>query len=195
MLITEELFQLMKKEQIKEYYNTFLNPNKLVKYVSIYAFDNLFATHLQSFIFLSINYFRDVRLSILMLVYWPAMDRHVAIGNVEFHEFQNFVKYLMSHVYIQCLVQGNMTEEDVIKNVNECVKTLKCGPLLPNTMPQVRVAQIPIGTQYCKVQNVNRTDVNSVVVNYYQSGVASIRLSVIIELLLVGAIFLTPLKL
>lgn len=121
-----------------------------------------------------------------MLVHWPAMDRHVAITGVEFHEFQNFVRYLMDHVYIQCLVQGNMTKEDVIKNVHECVKTLKCGPLLPNTLPQIRVAQIPVGSHYCKVRNFNGTDVNSVVMNYYQSGVASVRLSVIIELLIVS---------
>lgn len=130
--------------------------------------------------------FRDVRLSILMLVHWTATDKHAAIRNVEFSEFQNFVKHFTDHIYIQCLVQGNMTKEDVIKNVQECVKALKCGPLLPNTMPQMRVAQIPIGSHYCKVKNFNSTDVNSVVMNYYQSGVSSIRLLVIIELLIVS---------
>lgn len=156
-LITKELFEVMKEVQIKEYYNTFLKPKKLLK---------------------------DVRLSILMLVHWPAMDRHVAITGVDFHEFQNFVRYLTDHVYIQCLVQGNMTKEDVIKNVHEFVKTLKCGPLLPNTLPQIRVVQIPVGSHYCKVRNINETDVNSVVMNYYQSGVTTVRLSVIIELLI-----------
>ncbi|XP_076237531.1 nardilysin [Calliopsis andreniformis] len=157
MLITEDLFKVMKEKQVKDYYNKLLKPNKLAKHV---------------------------RLSILMLVHWSAMDRHVAISNVEFHEFQNFVRYFMDHVYIQCLVQGNMTKEDVIKNVHECVQSLKCGPLLPNTMPQIRVAQLPMGSHYCKIRNYNRTDANSVVTNYYQSGVASIKLTVIIELLI-----------
>ncbi|XP_043528977.1 nardilysin-like [Frieseomelitta varia] len=156
-LITKEFFEVMKEEEIKTYYNSFVKPKRLV---------------------------RDVRLSILMLVHWTATDKHAAIRNVEFSEFQNFVKHFTDHIYIQCLVQGNMTKEDVIKNVQECVKALKCGPLLPNTMPQMRVAQIPIGSHYCKVKNFNSTDVNSVVMNYYQSEVSSIRLLVIIELLI-----------
>lgn len=156
-LITEEFFEVMKQEEIKAYYNNFVKPKKLV---------------------------RDVRLSILMFIHWMATDKHAAIHNVQFPEFQNFVSHFTDHVYIQSLVQGNMTKEDVIKNVQECIKTLKCGPLLPNTMQQMRVMQIPIGSHYCKVKNFNSTDVNSVVMNYYQSGVSSIKLLVIIELLI-----------
>lgn len=121
-----------------------------------------------------------------MFIHWMATDKHAAIHNVQFPEFQNFVSHFTDHVYIQSLVQGNMTKEDVIKNVQECIKTLKCGPLLPNTMQQMRVMQIPIGSHYCKVKNFNSTDVNSVVMNYYQSGVSSIKLLVIIELLIVS---------
>ncbi|KZC14573.1 Nardilysin [Dufourea novaeangliae] len=156
-LVTKELFEVMKEKQIKDYYNRFLKPGKLLK---------------------------DVRLSILILVYWSAIDKHAAINDVDFHEFQNFVKCFTDHIYIQTLVQGNMTKEDVVRNVHEFVKTLKCGSLLPNTMPQIRVTQIPVGSNYCKVRNFNATDVNSVVTNYYQSGVATIKLSVIIELLI-----------
>ncbi|KAG7214075.1 hypothetical protein KM043_001439 [Ampulex compressa] len=156
-LVTKDLFEVMKKEQIKAYYNSFLKPRKLVK---------------------------DVRLSILMLVYWTAVDKHSAITGVDFYQFQNFVKHFTDHIYIQCLVQGNMTERDVIKNVQNCVEILKCGPLLPNTMPQFRIVEIPVGTHYCKVRNFNKTDVNSVVTNYYQSGLASIKLTVIIDLLI-----------
>ncbi|CAL7942606.1 unnamed protein product [Xylocopa violacea] len=157
ILITKELFEVMKEEQIKDYYNSFVKPKRLV---------------------------RDVRLSILTLVHWMAVDKHAAINNVEFHEFLNFVNHFTDHIYIKSLVQGNMTKEDAIKNVQEYVKTLKCGPLLPNTMPQIRVTQIPIGSYYCKVRNFNSTDVNSVVLNYYQSGISSVKLLVIIELLI-----------
>ncbi|XP_029044201.2 nardilysin [Osmia bicornis bicornis] len=156
-LVSEELFDAMKEKTIQEYYNTFLKPKKLVK---------------------------DVGLSILMLVYWRALDKHVAIRNVQYEEFRNFIKYVTDHIYIQSLVQGNTKKEDVVKNVKEFVETLKCGPLLANTMPQIRVAQIPLGSYCCKVQNFNKTDVNSVVMNYYQSGITSIRLSVIIELII-----------
>ncbi|XP_047363441.1 nardilysin-like [Vespa velutina] len=156
-LITKDLFDIMKQEQLKAYYNTFVKPAKLAK---------------------------DVRLSILMLDHWPAVDRHTAISGTTFNEFQTFIEQFTKHTYIQCLVQGNMTKENVIKNIQNCIDILKCGPLLSNTMPQLRVTKLPTGIQYCKVQNFNKMDVNSVVTNYYQSGISSIKLTVIIELLL-----------
>ncbi|XP_076653212.1 nardilysin [Halictus rubicundus] len=156
-LLTEELFNVLKKDLIKIYYNKFLQPEKLVY---------------------------DTKLSILGLEYWSMNAKHMAIGDVEFDEFENFAKHLTDHVNIRSLVQGNMTQDDVVKNVQSFVETLKCGPLLPDTMPQNRITQIPVGSHVCKIRNFNKTDVNSVVTNYYQSGVMSIELSVIIKLLI-----------
>nr|KAF7408943.1 hypothetical protein H0235_013795 [Vespula pensylvanica] len=156
-LVTKDLFDIMKQEQLKAYYNTFVKPAKLAK---------------------------DVRLSILMLDHWPAVDRHTAITATTFNEFQTFIEQFTKHTYIQCLVQGNMTKENVIQNIQNCIDILKCGPLLSNTMPRLRITKLPTGIQYCKVKNFNKMDVNSVVTNYYQSGISSIKLTVIIELLL-----------
>ncbi|XP_017794015.1 PREDICTED: nardilysin-like [Habropoda laboriosa] len=155
--LTEEFFEVIKETQAKSYYNTFKKRNKLIV---------------------------EVRLSILMQTHWTSVDKHVAINTVKFNEFQSFIKYFTDHVYIKCLVQGNMTQEDVIENVQGCVKILKCGPLLPNTMPQMRITQIPIGKHYCKIKNLNGTDANSVVKNYYQSGITSVKLSILIDLLI-----------
>lgn len=121
-----------------------------------------------------------------MLDHWPAVDRHTAITATTFNEFQTFIEQFTKHTYIQCLVQGNMTKENVIQNIQNCIDILKCGPLLSNTMPRLRVTKLPTGIQYCKVKNFNKMDVNSVVTNYYQSGISSIKLTVIIELLLVS---------
>ncbi|XP_011306829.1 nardilysin [Fopius arisanus] len=158
-LITESLFQIMKEEQLKDYYNTFLKPSKLNK---------------------------DVRLSILIVNHWTAVDKHAAVSGVTYDQFKNFVKYFCNHVYVQCLVQGNMREEEVIKNALKCFKILGCKPLLPNTFPRHRVNILPKGeVRCCRVRNFNGTDANSVVTNYYQSDLFSTRLSVIIELLMI----------
>ncbi|KAL2731379.1 nardilysin-like [Vespula squamosa] len=156
-LVTKGLFHIMRQEQLKAYYNTFVKPAKLAK---------------------------DVRLSILMLDHWSAMDRHKAVAVITYNEFQAFIEQFTKHTYIQCLVQGNMTKENVLQNIHNCIDILKCGPLLSNTMPQLRVIKLPKGIQYCKVKNFNEMDVNSVVTNYYQSDISSIKLTVIIELLL-----------
>lgn len=125
-------------------------------------------------------------MSILVLDHWSAVKRHTAITDTTFEEFQSFVEEFIKHTYIQCLAQGNMSQDNVIKNIKDCIDILKCGPLLPNTMPKLRVMELPAGIQYCKVTNFNKKDVNSIVTNYYQSGVSSIKLTVIIELLLVS---------
>ncbi|XP_012270800.1 nardilysin isoform X2 [Orussus abietinus] len=156
-LVTEELFEIMKKEQLKGYYNTFINGEELLS---------------------------DVRFSILMLSNWTSYDKHAAVTGVDFRQFQTFAKHLMDHVYIQALVQGNITEADVIKHGRNCIEILKCGPLVPNSLPHTRVNQIPLGQHCCRVKNFNSMDVNSIVTNYYQSGPADIRTSIIIDLIL-----------
>ncbi|XP_043474381.1 nardilysin-like [Leptopilina heterotoma] len=156
-LISKDLFDIMKQEQLKSYYNKFLKPSKLVK---------------------------DIRMCILILRHCSSTDKYAAISSIDYDQFLNFIKHFTDHLFIQCLVQGNVTMEDVIENVTNCRKILKCGSLLPNTMPQFRVTQIPIGIQCCRVKNFNNSDANSVVTNYYQSDTSSIKVTVIIELLM-----------
>ncbi|KAL6268113.1 hypothetical protein P5V15_001204 [Pogonomyrmex californicus] len=156
-LVTKDLFEIVKVQQLKTYYNTFIKPGKLV---------------------------RDVRLWILKLIYYTHVDTHTALRDINFEEFQDFVKSFTNHLYLQCLVQGNMTQDTVIETIQQCMKIINYGPLLPNTIPQMRVIQIPLGTCYCKLKNINKIDVNSVITNYYQAGITSIELLVLIDLLI-----------
>lgn len=121
-----------------------------------------------------------------MLNYWTNTEKHAACSKISFEEFKNFVKYFKKHIYIQSLIQGNMTSDDVKKNVLKCFDILNSGPLLPNTFPRIRAMSLPAGVNYCRIKNFNTTDSNSVVTNYYQSGLASIKLSVTIDLLTVS---------
>ena len=79
-----------------------------------------------------------------------------------------------------------MTQDRTLKNILECIEPLKCDLLEPSNGPCINVYEIPYGEKCCQVKNFNPTDFNSVVTNYYQSGLASIKLSVIIELLMVS---------
>ena len=53
-------------------------------------------------------------------------------------------------------------------------------------MLTVPINKIPHCTSYLKLKNINKTDVNSVVRNYYQVGIGTIELSVLIELMIVS---------
>ncbi|XP_063992103.1 nardilysin-like [Diachasmimorpha longicaudata] len=157
-LVTESLFDVMKKEQLKTYYNTFLKPSKLNK---------------------------DVRLSILIVNHWSNVDKHAAVAEVTFEQFRHFVRDFNRQIYVQSLVQGNIRRDEVIQIVTKFFDILGCQPLLPNTLPHNRVNVLPRGESHCcRVRNFNETDANSVVTNYYQSDLFSTRLAVIIELVM-----------
>ncbi|KYM86756.1 Nardilysin, partial [Atta colombica] len=81
------------------------------------------------------------------------------------------------HLYIQCLVQGNMTQDAVIK-------TTTLIAVCFNMILQTKVIQILLSTYYCKLKNINKIDVNFVT-NYYQADVSSIELLVLIDLLII----------
>ncbi|EFN65226.1 Nardilysin [Camponotus floridanus] len=156
-LVTKELFEILKEFQLKKLYNTFIKPKKLV---------------------------RDVRLHILKFVHYTHIDLYNVLCDTNFEKFRNFITSFNERLFIQCLVQGNMTQDAVIENVRQYIEIINCKPLLPSMMPQIRITQIPLGTQYCKVRNINKTDVNSVVTNHYQAGTKSVELSVLIDLLI-----------
>ncbi|XP_018360056.1 PREDICTED: nardilysin-like isoform X1 [Trachymyrmex cornetzi] len=156
-LVTKDLFEIVKVQQLKTYYNTFVKPGKLV---------------------------RDMRLWILKLCHYTHVDMHTALRGINFEKFQDFVKFFTNHLYIQCLVQGNMTQNAANDTVRKCVKIINCDRLIDSMIPQIRITQIPVGTSCCKLKNINKIDANSVVTNYYQAGVTSIELSVLIDLMI-----------
>ncbi|KAG5305857.1 NRDC protein, partial [Pseudoatta argentina] len=103
------------------------------------------------------------------------------LPNITLKDFQDFVKSFTEYLYIQCLVQGNMTSTAVIKTVQQIIKTINCNPL-PDTIKQLRGTQIPLGTSYYKIKNIIK-DTSSLVTNYYQTGVSTIELSTLIRLI------------
>jgi secreted Zn-dependent insulinase-like peptidase len=48
-----------------------------------------------------------------------------------------FARHFVEHLYIQSLVQGNISEQQAIDACEKIVDILKCAPLLPSTLPQV----------------------------------------------------------
>ncbi|XP_018368700.1 PREDICTED: nardilysin-like [Trachymyrmex cornetzi] len=157
-LVTESLFECCKVRLLDEgyYSKAFMNP----------------------FVFIN-----DVKLSILKLIHYTYVDMHTALSSVNFKEFRCFVKSFTDHLYIQCLVQGNITPDDALVTIRECLEIVNCGPLLSNTLHQMIVMQIPLGISCCKLKSFNKTDQTSMVTNYYQVGITSFKLSVLLHMM------------
>jgi len=127
-----------------------------------------------------------MKLWILKLDHCTYVDMHNALRNVNFEEFQSFAKFFINRLYIQCLMQGNITQDAAIESIHKCVEKLKCDSLHSSMMQPNRVFQLPLGTSYCKLKNINKLDPTSVVINTYQIDATSIELSVLMKLMIVS---------
>jgi len=124
---------------------------------------------------------RDVRLGVLQDVYHAPHDKHNIIRNVTLEQVQDFAERFFSQVYIQGLVQGNMTIEQV-KGVDKKLRTiLQCSPLPADAVTDIRCNSLPLGSWTIRVDSVDRGDANTLVTNYYQSGPGNIKEHAVME--------------
>ncbi|KAG5339027.1 NRDC protein, partial [Acromyrmex heyeri] len=154
--ITKDIFENIKIQQIQTFYHYICKPK---------------------------NFITDMALSILKLEHHSQIDIYNTIQNITLKDFQDFVKSFTEHLYIQCLVQGNMTQSAAINTVQQFIKTINCSPVHPNTMQQFRSIQIPLGISYYKIKNINKLDKTSVIKNYYQAGINTIELTILMHLI------------
>ncbi|KYN33454.1 Nardilysin [Trachymyrmex septentrionalis] len=155
-LIMKDIFESAKIERIQKYYELIYIPEYFIS---------------------------DVASSIQNFVHHSLIDMHTALQDITLENFQDFVKSFTERLYIQCLVQGNMTSTVAIKTLQQYIKTINCRPLHSDTI-QLRSTQIPLGTSYYKIKNINKVDTISMVSNYYQTGINTIELSTLIHLII-----------
>ncbi|XP_063217642.1 nardilysin-like [Bacillus rossius redtenbacheri] len=154
--LTQEMFDALKEHEKRSYYNSFMKPKRLV---------------------------RDLRLAILLQKHWTYVDKHAAYEKIDVDMLKDLSRQILQHLYVQCLIQGNVTKEEALSACDAVVKTLKCGPPLPSTLPQIKVLKIPEGEHFCRISSFNHQDPNSFIINYYQSGPGTIKSSCILELI------------
>ncbi|KYN41292.1 Nardilysin [Trachymyrmex septentrionalis] len=157
--ISEDLFNIIKVQQRKAHYNRFIEPKKFNE---------------------------DMELWILKYGNCSHVQKYNALYDCDFESFQDFLTSF-ENLYIQCLVEGNVTKDFTINIIQEFISILyqkiNCGNL-NNEIYVVPISKIPLGTSHFKLKNINETDVNSVITNYYQVGNATIELSVLTELVI-----------
>ena len=140
------VFNAVRDQTKKGYYNFFINPSKLV---------------------------RDVRLSILQDVHWTAMEKHKTIMNISLDMIKGFAKKFLvaSNLYIQGLVQGNVTEIEASNMYDMVKQSLIENKSVENEefVTDIRCNEVPAGHHYLKINGVNPKDTNTLVTNYYQS--------------------------
>ncbi|CAM4606798.1 unnamed protein product [Caretta caretta] len=154
---TPAVFEMITEQLKKTYFNILIKPEMLAK---------------------------DVHSLILEHGKWSMIDRYRRLMKGLYTEsLSSFVKGFKSHLYVEGLVQGNVTSRESKDFLNYVVLKLQFFPL-PHPCPvQFRVVDLPNTHLLCKVKTLNRGDANSEVTVYYQSGARSLREYTLMELL------------
>ena len=91
-------------------------------------------------------------------------------------QLKDFSQKLLSSLYLQGLVQGNLTEA-AARSVDVMMRSrLGSSPLCPGSVTTVRCVELPAGACTVRCDSLaNSSDANTLVTNYYQGGPGSVR--------------------
>lgn len=198
--ITEDLFNIFKTDQKKAYFNSLIKPRTLNKYTNFKIFTNERTTN---YTFIS----RDIRLSIVEHIRWPMITKYKCLDSLTLNDVLNFADAYTSELYLQTLMQGNLTEESAHNVMNSVLTTLNCRNIkevcmmaynlnqfrnlnrhliviLQTKYIENRTVQLPQGSHFIRCSTLNEKDVNTVICNFYQIGPCSLRIESILDLLM-----------
>uniref|UniRef100_A0A1I8PFT7 Nardilysin n=1 Tax=Stomoxys calcitrans TaxID=35570 RepID=A0A1I8PFT7_STOCA len=155
--ITEEQLEAFKKHLKKNYFNALIKPKALNK---------------------------DIRLSIVENVHWSIIDKYKSLNDITLDDMLDFADIYTKELYVQTLMQGNLTEEAAHNCMNSVLTTLNCQRIKETKYIENRTVQLPQGSHYIRCNALNDKDVNTVVTNFYQIGPCSVRIESILDLLM-----------
>ncbi|XP_023392559.1 nardilysin isoform X2 [Pteropus vampyrus] len=154
---TPAVFTMITEQLKKTYFNILIKPETLAK---------------------------DVRLLILEYARWSMIDKYRALmDGLSLESLLSFVKEFKSQLFVEGLVQGNVTSTESMDFLKYVVDKLNFMPLEQEMSVQFQVVELPSGHHLCKVKALNKGDANSEVTVYYQSGTRSLKEYTLMELL------------
>ncbi|XP_065362952.1 nardilysin [Calliphora vicina] len=155
--ITEEQLEVFKKHQKKAYFNALIKPKALNK---------------------------DIRLCIVENIRWPIIVKYKCLNDITLQDMLQFADNYTQELYVQTLMQGNLTEEAAHNVMNSVLTTLNCQNIKETKYIENRTVQLPQGSHYIRCNVLNDKDCNTVVTNFYQIGPCSVRIESILDLLM-----------
>ncbi|XP_048747252.2 insulin-degrading enzyme-like [Ostrea edulis] len=119
-------------------------------------------------------------------VQWTKTELLEAAADITAEKLQAFIPELLSKLFIEALVYGNVTKQQAkeITDMMENILSEKCGTreLLPSQYKRYREVQIPDGCYYM-YQTDNKVHKSSSIAIYYQCGMQDTLPNMLLELL------------
>ena len=130
---------------------------------------------------------RDARLTLLHTSHWSVLEKCETVKDLTLEDLKLFSTRLKASFNLECLVQGNYSNEEALEVALSFKRNLQAnGRLSDGALSPIRICQVPLGNKCCRLASFHPTDSNSVVVNYYQVGPTNMHQTAIMEILVVS---------
>ncbi|XP_060660228.1 nardilysin [Drosophila nasuta] len=124
----------------------------------------------------------DLRLSVLEQMRFTLMEKYEIVDNITVDDILKFRDNFYKQMYVQALIQGNFTEQEARDITQKILNTYE-NQKIDNLIDQHnRIMQLPMGEHYLRVKTLNGEDPNTIIVNYYQIGPATIKMEAMLDL-------------
>lgn len=154
--VTAAIFETYKKQLSKNYYNTIIKPKTLNK---------------------------DIRLQVIENIRYTTYEKYNLIDSLKLDDLKEFGRQFISELKIFAHIQGNVSRENAIELMETVMKKIPCKPIVDPTPIYRRTVKLPGGENYIRVRSMNPKDANTVITNYYQVGPSTIKLTAMLDLL------------
>ncbi|XP_013184144.2 nardilysin [Amyelois transitella] len=155
--LQQSLFEAVREVRARSYHNMLIKPYKLAK---------------------------DMRMNVLLSPYISPRDKAAAVHNITLDDLKEFSDRLLSRMYVQVLMQGNLAWYDAIRISEMVVHNIKWEGLSEEELPALHVHQLPLGEKKIRALNLNPMSPNSMVANYYQGELSTPKDTATLEVLM-----------
>ncbi|KAM8710478.1 hypothetical protein ACLKA7_017146 [Drosophila subpalustris] len=124
----------------------------------------------------------DLRLTVLEHMRFTLIEKYEVIDDITVDDIVQFKDNFYKQMYVQALIQGNFTDQQAIEVTQKVLDTYKSQKVENLVALHNRMVQIPLGEHYLRVKNLNEDDPNSLIVNYYQIGPATLKMEAMLDL-------------
>eukprot|EP01121_Diplochlamys_sp_Union-15-3_P006598 TRINITY_DN1708_c0_g3_i6.p1 TRINITY_DN1708_c0_g3~~TRINITY_DN1708_c0_g3_i6.p1 ORF type:complete len:539 (+),score=83.70 TRINITY_DN1708_c0_g3_i6:161-1618(+) len=102
---------------------------------------------------------------------WTTEEKLLFLDDIELKETQEFLNEMLSPIFLEGLVYGNMTSQEALGLIQNLENYLSSKALLSSEFPKQRLVQLDPGIvrYYARVEP-NENNSNSAIFNYYQIG-------------------------
>lgn len=124
----------------------------------------------------------DLRLTVLEHMRFTLLQKYAVIDDITVDDIFKFKDNFHKQMYVQALIQGNFTDQQAIEVTQKVLDTYKSQRVANLVEQHNRMVQLPLGEHYLRVKNLNDDDPNTIIVNYYQVGPATLKMEAMLDL-------------